>query len=219
MKAVLFDLDGTLADTAADLAHALNQVLIENNKAALPFEEIRPVVSHGGIALIRLGFNIEPDHPQFETYRSRLLEIYEQNICQYTVLFPGLDKLLRQLEQNNILWGIVTNKPDWLSEPLIKQLNLSHRIASLVCGNTLSERKPHPAPLFHACKTMNINPENCIYIGDAARDIEAGKRAGMITIAAAYGYIENHDPAENWQAEHIIYDSNELSSLLMPILI
>jgi len=94
MKAVLFDLDGTLADTAADLAHALNQVLIENNKAALPFEEIRPVVSHGGIALIRLGFNIEPDHPQFETYRSRLLEIYEQNICQYTVLFPGLDKLL-----------------------------------------------------------------------------------------------------------------------------
>jgi N-acetyl-D-muramate 6-phosphate phosphatase len=219
MKAVLFDLDGTLADTAPDLANALNQVLIENNKPPLTFEEIRPIVSHGGIALIRLGFNIEPDQPKFENYRNRLLTIYEQNICQHTVLFPGLDKLLLQLEQHNILWGVVTNKPDWLSKPLIKHLNLTHRIASLVCGNTLTERKPHPAPLLHACKEMNISPEQCIYIGDAARDIEAGKRAGMLTIAAAYGYIEDHDPAENWQAEHIVYDSNKLTSQIMPLLI
>jgi len=218
MKAVLFDLDGTLADTAPDLAAALNQLLIENNQPALAFDKIRPVVSHGGIALIRLGFNIEPTHPQFEQLRSRLLAIYEQNICQQTKLFSGLDKLLTTLEQQKIPWGIVTNKPDWLTIPLIDQLQLTKRIASLVCGNTLAERKPHPAPLLYASKEMKISPELCIYIGDAARDIESGKRAGMKTIAAAYGYIEDHDPAEDWQAEHIVYDSNALSSLLMPML-
>lgn len=214
MKAVLFDLDGTLADTAPDLANSLNQLLIENNLPTLAHEKIRPVVSHGGIALIRLGFNTKPDHPEFEKLRSRLLDIYQHNICRQTTLFPGLDKLLINLEQQNIPWGIVTNKPDWLSEPLIAQLKLTHRIASLVCGNTLSERKPHPAPLLHASKEMKISPQQCIYIGDAARDIEAGKRAGMKTVAAAYGYIEDHDPPENWHADFIVFDSNELLPLL-----
>ncbi|MFK5895302.1 MAG: HAD-IA family hydrolase [Pseudomonadota bacterium] len=218
MNAVLFDLDGTLADTAPDLANALNQVLLENNHKTLPFEQIRPVVSHGGIALIRLGFNIEPEHPKFETLRIRLLEIYKQDICQQTRLFPGLDKLLIQLEKHNIPWGIVTNKPDWLTEPLLEQLNLTKRMSSLVCGNTLSEKKPHPAPLLHACKEINIAPEHCIYIGDAARDIEAGKRAGMKTIAAAFGYIETFDPPENWQADRLVNDSENLWIVLKPML-
>jgi N-acetyl-D-muramate 6-phosphate phosphatase len=219
MSAVLFDLDGTLADTAPDLANALNQVLIENNQPALAFDQIRPVVSHGGIALIRLGFNIEPEHSEFEPLRSRLLEIYEQGICEQTQLFPGLDKLLVNLEQNHIPWGIVTNKPDWLTKPLLDQLNLTHRFASLVCGNTLSEKKPHPAPLLYACKEINIAPEQCIYIGDAARDIEAGKRAGMKTIAAGFGYIEAHDPPENWHADQIINDSEQLWTLLKAMLL
>ncbi|MFK5984617.1 MAG: HAD-IA family hydrolase [Pseudomonadota bacterium] len=218
MLAVLFDLDGTLADTAPDLANALNRVLVENNHCALAYNEIRPVVSHGGIALIRLGFKIEPEHPQFEPLHHRLLEIYRQDICQQTQLFPGLDIVLEQLEKYNIPWGIVTNKPDWLSKPLLQQLNLSHRIGSLVCGNTLAEKKPHPAPLFHACKEINIDPLQCIYIGDAARDIEAGKRAGMKTIAAAYGYIEKHDPPENWQADKLVEDSTLLWKILKPML-
>ena len=219
MHAVLFDLDGTLADTAPDLANALNQVLVENNRAALAFDQIRPVVSHGGIALIRLGFNIEPEHPEFEPLRSRLLEIYEQDICGQTKLFPGLEKLITNLEKHNIPWGIVTNKPDWLTKPLLDKLNLTHRIASLVCGNTLAEKKPHPAPLLHACKEININPGQCIYIGDAARDIEAGKRAGMKTIAAGFGYIEAHDPPETWQADQIINDSEHLWTLLKAMLV
>ncbi len=214
MKAVLFDLDGTLADTAPDLANALNHVLKTNNKPALPFEEIRPVVSHGGIALIRLGFKIEPENPKFEPLRLQLLDFYKEHICDDSCLFPGLDKLLDNLDKNHIAWGIVTNKPDWLSEPLLEKLNLTNRIASLVCGNTLAEKKPHPAPLFHACKEMNISADQCIYIGDAARDIEAGKRAGMKTIAADYGYIEDHDPAEQWNADYLISDSKELWPLL-----
>ncbi len=219
MKAVLFDLDGTLADTAPDLANALNQLLIENNSVTLPFNKIRPVISHGGIALVRLGFNIEPGDPEFEALRLRLLEIYEQAICEKTRLFPGLDKLLANLENHKIPWGIVTNKPDWLTKPLLDQLNLTHRIASLVCGNTLAEKKPHPAPLLHACKEINITPEDCIFIGDAAKDIEAGKKAGMQTIAAAFGYIEAHDLPENWQADQIIYDSEALWTLLEPMLL
>lgn len=218
MKAVLFDLDGTLADTAPDLANALNYVLSINNRPTLPFEEIRPVVSHGGIALIRLGFKIEPQHPDFENYRIQLLNFYKDHICDDTALFPGLDVLIDNLDKLHIPWGIVTNKPDWLTYPLVKQLQLIDRIGSLVCGNTLADKKPHPAPLLHASSDINITPQQCIYIGDAARDIEAGKRAGMKTIAAAYGYIEDHDPAEQWQADYLVDDSKKLWSLLENLL-
>jgi len=214
INGILFDLDGTLADTAQDLANALNHVLIKNNQQPLSFETIRPVVSHGGIALIRLGFNLEPEHPDFEPLRQCLLDYYKQNICTDTKLFPGLEKLLSQLEQQNILWGIVTNKPDWLTLPLVDELKLTQRAASIVSGNTLKESKPHPAPLLHACKEMNLEPKQCIYIGDAARDIEAGKRAGMRTIAAAYGYVEAHDPAERWDADFIVYEPHELIKIL-----
>ena len=123
-KAILFDLDGTLADTAQDLAYALNQVLIEQNKAPLAFEKIRPVVSHGGIALIKLGFNLTPDDNNFEPLRQRLLAIYQDNICRKTCLFPNLQELLNYLKDNNILWGIVTNKPGWLTHPLLAQMQI-----------------------------------------------------------------------------------------------
>jgi phosphoglycolate phosphatase len=218
MKAVLFDLDGTLADTAPDLANALNHVLSTHNRSELTFEEIRPVVSHGGIALIRLGFNIEPEHPEFEPLRLQLLDFYKDHICDDSGLFPGIDELLDKLDQKAIAWGIVTNKPDWLTQPLLEKLNLSHRIASLVCGNTLAEKKPHPAPLFYACQEMNITADQCIYIGDAARDIEAGKRAAMKTIAAAYGYIEDHDPADQWNADYLVTESKQLWPLLSRLL-
>ncbi|MBF0265846.1 MAG: HAD-IA family hydrolase [Gammaproteobacteria bacterium] len=202
IKAILFDLDGTLADTAQDLAFALNQVLIEQGKPALAFEKIRPVVSHGGIALIKLGFKLAPEDKEFEPLRQRLLTIYQDNICLKTVLFPQIQNILDYLESKQIKWGIVTNKPGWLTFPLLEAMDISPPPDTVVCGDTLEQRKPDPAPLFHACQQMNLAPEQCIYVGDARRDIEAGKAAGMQTIAIGYGYIESDDPFNSWEADY-----------------
>ena len=203
-KAVLFDLDGTLADTAPDLAFALNETLKRNDKEPLPFEKIRPVVSHGGIALIKLGFNIEPDHPQFEKLRQQLLDIYIDNIANETRLFDGMEQLLQELEQRDIHWGVVTNKPAWLTDPLMDKLNLTQRAACVVSGDTLPERKPHPAPVLYACEQAGSHATECIYVGDASRDIEAGNRAGLKTIAALFGYIEENDDPHQWEADVMI---------------
>ena len=200
IKAVLFDLDGTFADTAQDLAEALNFVLQQNGRPALPFSEIRPVVSNGGAALIRLGFKIEPEHPDFETHRLQLLDYYEKNIARYTRPFNGMDEVLKYLQQQQIAWGIVTNKPGWLTEPLMAALSLPTQPECVVSGDTLKTRKPHPDPLLHACKLINTSPEHTIYIGDARRDIEAGQNANMRTLVALFGYIGEDDKPELWQA-------------------
>jgi len=213
-QAVLFDLDGTLADTAPDLALALNQVLEEESQATMAYEDIRPAVSHGGMALIKLAFEIAPEHKDFERLRQRLLAIYRENICNRTTLFPGMSELLEQLEQQQIPWGIVTNKPAWLTNPLVEKLQLRQRVASVVSGDTLKVSKPDPAPLLHACDEMQIEAKHCIYVGDAARDIEAGKRAGMTTLAALYGYIEEHDPPASWEADHLIQHPMEVLNYL-----
>lgn len=214
-QAVLFDLDGTLADTAPDLTYALNQVRIEESYPVLSDEYIRPSVSHGSIAMIQRGFDIGPEHADFERLRIRLLEIYRDNICHHTTLFPGMDAVLDHLEQQQILWGIVTNKPARFTDPLVEQLKLQHRAASVVSGDTLNESKPHPAPLWHACKKMRVEAKRCIYVGDAARDIEAGKRAGMMTLAAIYGYIGESDYPEQWQADQLIEHPHELLNYLV----
>ncbi len=204
LKAVLFDLDGTFADTAQDLAEALNFVLTKNGQATLPFEAIRPIVSNGGIALIQLGFQIEPEHPSFETYRQQLLEYYQQNIAQFTRPFNGIENVLEYLTNNNIAWGIVTNKPGWLTEPLMAALNLSGALPSqpkcIVSGDTLETRKPDPGTLLHACELMNCSPVDTIYIGDAKRDIEAGQNADMQTLVALFGYIGEDDDPQSWGA-------------------
>ncbi|MBN4079326.1 HAD-IA family hydrolase [Beggiatoa alba] len=203
---VLFDLDGTLADTAPDLAYALNQVLIENDRDALPFETIRPEVSHGGIALIRLGFNLEPEHPDFDPLRQRLLKIYRDNIARETTLFPGMAELLDSIEQQGMNWGIVTNKPGWLTEPLIEALELTGRAACIVSGDTCSNRKPHPEPILHGCQLAGSEAQYCVYIGDAQRDIESGQRAGMRTSVALFGYIADNDHPRDWGAD-VLHDS------------
>ena len=213
-QAVLFDLDGTFADTAPDLAAALNQVLQEQGKPALPFEHIRPVVSHGGIALIKLGFDIPQESPEFEVLRQRLLAIYKNNISQLTRLFEGMDELVTDLENSDIAWGIVTNKPSWLTDPLMAQLGYSQRAGTIVSGDTTSERKPHPEPLFHACREINCPPEQCLYVGDAQRDIIAGKRAGMKTLGALFGYIEADDDPRTWGADALIEHPREIKSFL-----
>lgn len=203
-RLVLFDLDGTFADTAPDLAHALNRTLQTNGRMAMGLEEIRPQVSHGGAALIRLGFGIEQEHPEFEIYRQQLLDHYRQNLSRYTTLFPGTEELLHQLEQLGILWGIVTNKPAWLTDPLVAQLGIAERAACVISGDTTEHRKPHPLPILHACRMLEIDPEESLYIGDAQRDIEAGIRAGATTLTAMFGYLKKDDRPEQWGADGAI---------------
>jgi phosphoglycolate phosphatase len=201
---VLFDLDGTLLDTAPDLAAALNTVLAENRRAPLPYETIRGVVSHGGIALIKLGFGLDESSPDFEPLRQRLLSLYRANLSGKTRPFPGMAELLEQLEQGGRNWGVVTNKPAWLTEPLMQDLGLLQRAACVVSGDTLDERKPHPAPMLHASELAGSRPEQCVYIGDARRDIEAGRNANMHTLVALFGYFMDDDKPREWQADGIL---------------
>ena len=207
---VLFDLDGTLLDTAPDLADALNAVLVENRREPLPYGAIRGVVSHGGMALIRLGFGIEPDDPDFEPLRQRLLDIYQSNIANRTRPFPGMTELLDELERRGLNWGVVTNKPGWLTDPLLMELDLYERAACVVSGDTLSERKPHPAPMLHACIQAGSLPAQCVYVGDAERDIEAGRNARMHTLVALFGYFMADDRPLEWQADGSISRPRDL---------
>jgi 2-phosphoglycolate phosphatase len=210
IRTVLFDLDGTLLDTAPDLADALNTVLVERQRDPLPYEEIRGVVSHGGMALIRLGFGIPQTDPDFEPLRQRLLDIYLANIANRTRPFPGITQLLDELERRGLNWGVVTNKPGWLTDPLLRQLALYDRAACVVSGDTLNERKPHPAPMLHACEQAGSQPGQCIYIGDAERDIEAGRNACMHTLVALFGYFTPGDRPLEWNADGCISHPLEL---------
>lgn len=210
VKAILFDLDGTLADTAPDLAYALNQTLIESGKAPLPLEPIRAVASNGSAPLIQLGFGDEIDSDTFEQHRKRLLEIYRDNLTRETTLMPGMEPLLQSLEAASIAWGVVTNKPARFTDPLMAQLNLTQRAACIISGDTTEHSKPHPRPLLHACELLNLLPAHCIYIGDASRDIEAGQRAAMHTIACRFGYLAPNDEIERWGANHIIDHPQEI---------
>ncbi len=201
IETILFDLDGTLADTAPDLAYALNTVLKEQGKAPCPFDQIRYTASNGTGALIKLGFGETENH---QTLSQRLIEIYANNITRETTLFDGMHPLLDHIEQQGKTWGVVTNKPAFLTDPLMEQLGLTDRAACIVSGDTTAMRKPHPEPLFHASRLAGKSPEKCLYVGDAERDIEAGNRAGMTTLAALFGYINDHDSPQNWQADGLI---------------
>jgi phosphoglycolate phosphatase len=201
IRTILFDLDGTLLDTAPDLANALNTLLIEQGLPALPYESIRPVVSHGGRALIETGFALQEGDPGFDDLRQRLLEIYRDTLSARTRLFPGMEEVLAQLEARRFNWGVVTNKPAWLTEPLLEDLHLAQRAACIVSGDTTANRKPHPEPMLYACTKAGSQASQCVYIGDAQRDIEAGRQAGMKTLAALYGYIGTEDQPEDWGAD------------------
>ncbi len=204
IRTVLFDLDGTLVDTAPDLALALNTLRKEMGLRPIPFEHIRPEVSHGGTALIRLGFRRDPGDAEFAPLRQRFLELYEQNLTTNTRLFPGMEELLGTLEQRGIQWGVVTNKPGWLTEPLMEQLALAGRADCIVSGDTVAHSKPHPAPLLHACHQTGSTPGECLYVGDARRDIEAGSSAGMKTLVALFGYIGEQDNPQQWSADGMV---------------
>jgi len=201
---ILFDLDGTLADTAPDLARTLNLLLKEYNKEPLPYEQIRPHVSHGATALVALGFGLHKDDPGFEELRLQLLDLYASNLCRQTMLFPGIDELLQQIEQQAMRWGVITNKPARFTEPLLKALGIAQRAACIISGDSASKNKPHPEPMLLACQQIGVQPEQCLYVGDAQRDIEAGLNAGMQTLIASFGYIGEQDKLSDWQAHGII---------------
>lgn len=211
---VLFDLDGTLADTAPDLGNALNRVLVEHGRPPLPQERIRPAVSLGGAALIKLGFGLEPGAAEFPAIRDRFLELYRGGVAEHSHLFPGMGELLARLEQLDYRWGIVTNKSGWLTAPLLDALELAQRASCVVSGDTTPHAKPHPAPLLHACELLGCRPQQAVYVGDARRDVEAGRSAGTATVVAAYGYIPDGEDVRDWGADALIQAPHELLSWL-----
>ncbi|MCF7981103.1 MAG: HAD-IA family hydrolase [Pseudomonadales bacterium] len=214
LAAVLFDLDGTLLDTAQDLAQALNHLLTEEGKTPLPFEQIRQVVSNGGNAMVSLGFGTKPDTEEHQSLYQRLLDIYGQQLTNHTAPFPGIVPLLSTLDQFDLPWGVVTNKPSIYSLPIMAQMKFDPPCSALVCADQVSERKPHPESMLRACQLIGCDPKRTLYVGDHQRDIEAGRNAGMITIAALYGYIDTDEDPQSWGADYYIDHPDELTQLL-----
>lgn len=210
IRTVLFDLDGTLADTAPDLAAALNKLLAEEDRTPLPFAQIRPWVSHGSPALVRIGFGVEPGDERFSRLRERLLLHYAENICRDTRVFPGVPQLLDGLNARGVIWGIVTNKPAFLTDPLIERLGFAHRPACVVSGDTTPNRKPHPEPLLHACSIARADASASLYVGDAERDVRAGRDAGMKTLVALFGYIGENENPHQWGADGMVNEPLEV---------
>ena len=212
---VLFDLDGTLIDTAPDFTLVVNKLLADHDRAPLSHEAIHLNVSNGARALVKNAFEIEETHDDFFDLLKRLLDLYfEQLNSTAATLYPGLDDLLMQLEAQNIPWGIVTNKPEKYSIRLLEKLHLSSRCSVLVCPDHVSETKPHPEPIFFALEKLGRHSERCVYIGDHIRDIQAAKNADVIAIAAAYGYLAEDAKVEEWYADFILQSSEETISLL-----
>lgn len=213
---VFFDLDGTLADTAPDLVAATNQLLVARNLAPMPYEHLRPHASAGARGLLEGAFGITPDHADFINLRDEFYLNYEKALLVDSKLFDGMSDLLEQMEAANIPWGIVTNKSERFTNPLTDLMGLRQRAISTVSGDTTPHAKPHPEPILHAARIANIDPTKSIYVGDDIRDVLAGKAAGMLTVAAAYGYCGCKEPPEAWGADHLIYHPLELLQIIFP---
>lgn len=196
--AILFDLDGTLLDTAPDLAAALNHVRQLDGLPPLPLATLRPYASHGSRGLLACGFGDEQTPAEHERRRQQLLDHYLANIARHSQLFAGVEALLQTLAERAIGWGIVTNKPGFLTNALLPHFPLLAGAASVISGDTLAVAKPHPEPLFHACRQLGVNPADCWYVGDAQRDLEAGRAAGMAAILADWGYLHPDEPGSDW---------------------
>jgi phosphoglycolate phosphatase len=213
---VFFDLDGTLADTAPDLVAATNQLLSARNLPLKPYEQLRPCASAGARGLIGGAFGIDTKHPDFIPLRDEFFANYEKALFVHSKLFEGMEHLLNQLESAQLPWGIITNKSERFTNPLIELMGLSQRSISTVSGDTTPHSKPHPEPILHAARIANLDPNKSLYVGDDIRDIIAGKAAGMKTVAAAYGYCGCEEPPEAWGADFIIQTPQELLQIIFP---
>lgn len=213
-KAVFFDLDGTLADTAPDLAFALNAVRSRHALPPLPLEHLRPVASHGARGLLKAGMQIEPGMPGYDEMRQYLLDVYAGNLLRETRLFPGMDAVLDALDAAGTPWGVVTNKPGFLTRPLLEALGLARRVAVTVSGDCLPHSKPHPLPLQHAARSLDLDPAATLMVGDDLRDIQCAHAAGGQAWAATYGYIHVGDDPTLWQADLIVPDVSALQAAL-----
>lgn len=204
IRAILFDLDGTLADTAPDLGGALNRLLAEAGRPPLPLSVSRPHTSSGARGMLQAGLGIAPDHPDYERLKSRFLDLYAENICVETRLFDGMAGVLGHIVSRGLHWGIVTNKAERFTHPLLERMGLASQAACIVCGDTTPHPKPHPAPLLHAATLLGLPAPACLYVGDDLRDIQAARAAGMPVLAAAFGYLgDSGDPA-SWGADAVI---------------
>lgn len=213
-RAVLFDLDGTLADTAPDLARALNLVRAAHSLAPMPVEVTRSYTSSGARGLLKVGFGLHPGDARYEELKLQFLDFYAAAICVETRLFEGMAELLVELEQNDLPWGVVTNKAERFTRALLRDLHLGERAACIVGGDTAARAKPHPDPLLHAAAALRLAPSACLYVGDDLRDVQAARAAGMRVLAANYGYLGDGGAIETWQADAIIEHPREILDYL-----
>ncbi len=213
-RAVLFDLDGTLADTAPDLARALNRVRAAHDLAPMPVEVTRSYTSSGARGLLKVGFGLSPGDERYEALKLQFLEFYAAEICIDTRLFDGMAELLDRLDQHPLPWGVVTNKAERFTLPLLQGLLLEGRAACVVGGDTTGRLKPHPEPLLHAAAALQLRPSDCLYVGDDLRDVQAARAAGMRVLAARYGYLGDGGAIESWQADAIIEHPREVLDYL-----
>jgi len=214
IRAVLFDLDGTLADTAQDLASALNRLRAEHRMAPLAPELTRALASSGARGLLKVGFDLDPNDERYPPMRDRFLDLYEQALCVHTQLYEGMAELLGELERRALAWGIVTNKPRRFTDPLVRQLRLHARAACVVSGDTTSKPKPAPDPLLHAAGVMRIAPQACLYVGDDLRDVQGARAAGMPVIAAGWGYLGVEGDPASWGADAVLAHPAEVLGFL-----
>jgi phosphoglycolate phosphatase len=214
LGAVLFDLDGTLVDSAPDLAGACNEMRIERGLAPLPYEQLRRMVGSGARGMVGASFGLVPDSPGYAELRDEFLDRYEARMTRETKVFDAMVPVLAWLEREGLPWGIVTNKASRFAAPLVASLGLATRAATLVCGDTVAHAKPHPAPLLEAARRLGLARERCAYVGDDRRDVDAGRAAGMLTVVAAWGYLGEGDAPEAWGADHLIQRPDELPGLI-----
>ncbi|MBF5038809.1 HAD-IA family hydrolase [Methylophilus sp. 13] len=214
MQAVLFDLDGTLVDTAPDLAYALNLQRERHGLPFLPEATIRPYASHGSRGLLEVGFGLLPDHAEFEQMRTEYLELYTKVMTRQPQLFDGMAEVLQEIEQRGLRWGIVTNKPRRFTLPMITHMALDSRAGAVISGDDAPQPKPAPQTLLLACERMQLDPEQVVYVGDAERDVQAGNAAGMTTLVALFGYLSDMDRPEAWGADGCIQQPQDLLAYL-----
>jgi 2-phosphoglycolate phosphatase len=210
IKGVLFDLDGTLLNTAPDLVFAINQLRLAANLPELPHSVLSPIAGLGSKAMIQKALDIDETDDRYPSMREKFLDIYTQHIADSTHFFPEMDKVLAHLDEQHIPWGIVTNKLTIHTKEVLKKLNFLERPGCVICGDTLSTYKPHPEPILHACKLIGVSPEQCLYVGDAATDVAASKAAGTHSLVALYGYIGSQEDPYHWEADGYIKSPIEI---------